>query len=249
VTDVRIPCQSIGGHLWYRIIVPRSAAGEQLPVLYLLHGGFGNPVDIQAHTDAVKQAVAHRLIVVTPDVGQSWYTNARHRQNARWEDAVAYDLVRDVESRFPALKGREHRGLAGVSMSGYGAVKLALKHPELYGYAASMAGAFDVTRRWPNILNPAQSWNEWMIFGFRAGTRRNEDVFAILPQAKSLQSVRWFLSCGSEDHFAADNRKLATLLHQRGAQVETFEAPGKHDWGPWNKALPELFRTAEESLR
>jgi S-formylglutathione hydrolase FrmB len=215
----------------------------------MLHGGSSNPVDFQQRTDALRQAVAHRLIIVTPDAGYSWYTNAKHRSGARWEDAVRYDLPADVESRFPALSGREHRGVAGVSMSGYGAVKLALKHPDRYAFAASMGGAFNVTRRTPNIVNPALGWQELEIFGFRPSTRLDEDVFLLLKGAPHPESVRWLLACGSQDDFASDNRTLAGLLRARGAQVELFEAPGKHEWQPWSKALPGLYRMAEESLR
>ena len=248
VSDVRFPSRSIGGQLWYRIVVPQHAPGARLPVLYMLHGGASNPVDFQQHTDAVRQAIARQLIVVTPDAGSSWYTNAKHRRNARWEDAIVYDLAADVESRFPALPGREHRGVVGASMSGYGAVKLALKHPDRYSYAASMAGSFDVTRRFPNFLNPAQSWDEWRIFGFRPRTRLDEDVYVLLADASSPQSIRWFLSCGTEDQFNSDNRKLAQLLRERGANVEVLEAPGAHDWNPWSKALPRLYEIAAESL-
>jgi S-formylglutathione hydrolase FrmB len=91
-------------------------------------------------------STAH-LIVVMPDAGYSYYTNAKHKRNARWEDAVTGELRHDVESRFPVLRGREHAGIAGISMGGYGAVKLALQHPELYGFAGGMSGALDITRR------------------------------------------------------------------------------------------------------
>jgi pimeloyl-ACP methyl ester carboxylesterase len=187
---VRFFSAAIGGTLWYRAIVPTVVPGERLPVLYLLPGGMSNPADTEERADAVKQAVAERLIIVSPDSGFSWYTNAKHKDNARWEDAIAGDLVRDVDSRFATLKGREHRGLAGVSMGGYGAVKLALKHPELYGFAASMSGSYDVTRRWPNLFNPGQSWEEWKIFGFRPSVRLDEDVFVLLEHC--MRSGRLF---------------------------------------------------------
>jgi len=249
VTDVRFPSPAIGGQLWYRAIVPKVAPGERLPVLYLLPGGMSNPPDTQEHANALQQAIAQRLIVVIPNLGFSWYTNAKHRQNARWEDAIAYDLVRDVESRFPVLTGRRHRGLAGVSMGGYGAVKLALKHPELYGFAASMGGAFDVTRRWPNLFNPGQSWSEWNVFGFRPSARLDEDVFALLDRATAPQNVKWFASCGSDDSFSSDNTRLLHRLRERGATVDTVVTPGAHNWQTWNNMLPQLYKDAGESLR
>lgn len=248
VTDVRIPSEAAGGLLYYRAIVPKAAPGERLPVLYLLHGGMGDPNDMQQHTNAVKQAIAQRLIIITPNAGLSWYTNAKHRQNERWEDATVYDLVRDVDSRFPVLAGREHRGLAGVSMGGYGAVKLALKHPELYGFAAMMGGSLDITRRWPNVLNPGQTWDTWMIFGFRPATERDEDVFDLLDHMASPQAVKWFASCGSEDSMCTGDTEFVRQLRQRGVVAKTAMTTGQHNWDTWDKTFPALFKTAGESL-
>jgi len=249
VTDVRFFSAAIGGTLWYRAIVPTVVPGERLPVLYLLPGGMSNPADTEERADAVKQAVAERLIIVSPDSGFSWYTNAKHKDNARWEDAIAGDLVRDVDSRFATLKGREHRGLAGVSMGGYGAVKLALKHPELYGFAASMSGSYDVTRRWPNLFNPGQSWEEWKIFGFRPSVRLDEDVFVLLEHSANPQQVKWFTACGADDSFSSDNARMLRRLRERGAAVDTVVTAGKHNWQTWDKMLPQLYKDAGESLR
>jgi S-formylglutathione hydrolase FrmB len=249
VVDVRFPSPAIGGLLWYRAVVPKVAGGERLPVLYLLPGATSNPVDMQEHCGAVKAAVAERLIIVSPDPGFSWYTNAKHKKNARWEDAIDSDLMRDVEARFPVLEGRAHRGVAGVSMGGYGAVKLALKHPELYGFAASMGGSYDVTRRWPNVFNPGQSWMEWTIFGFRPKARMDEDVFELLDHSRNPQAVKWFSSCGAGDSFLADNARMVGRLRGRGAVVYTVAAPGKHEWRAWGMMLPELYKAAGQSLR
>jgi len=249
VTDVRFYSAAIGGTLWYRAIVPTVVPGERLPVLYLLPGGMGHPTDMQEQSNAVKQAEAERLIVVSPDPALSWYTNAKHNKNARWEDAIAGDLVRDVDSRFPTLKGREHRGIAGLSMGGYGAVKLALKHPELYGFAGSMSGSYDVTRRWPNLFNPGQSWSEWNIFGFRPSARLDEDVFVLLEHSANPQQIKWFTACGADDSLSSDNAKMLRQLRERGAVVDTVVTAGKHNWQTWDKMLPQLYKDAGESLR
>jgi S-formylglutathione hydrolase FrmB len=249
ITDVRFPSTALGDTLWYRAIVPKGASGERLPVLYLLPGGKGNPPDMQERSNAVKQAIAERLIIVIPDPGFSWYTNAKHKQNARWEDVITFELMRDVEFRYPVLAGRKHRGIAGLSMGGYGAVKIALKHPELYGFAASMSGAFDVTRRWPNLFNPGQSWTEWTVFGFRPSVRLDEDVFLLLDHATSAQSVRWFIACGSDDSFASDNARLLRQLREHGATVDTVVTPGQHNWQTWDNMLPQLYKLAGQSLR
>jgi len=132
VTDVRFWSPAIKDVFWYRIIAPKAEPNERLPVLYLLHGANSGPLEIMERSDVVNLAVTARLIAVMPDAGYCYYTNAKHKPNARWENAVTGELRQDVETRFPGLRGREHTGISGISMGGYGAVKLALKHPELY---------------------------------------------------------------------------------------------------------------------
>lgn len=249
VTDVRFPSASIGGLLWYRVIVPTVAPGERLPVLYLLHGGDGDAANLEQQSEAAKFATAERLIVVMPSAHDSYYTNAKLRRHAHWEDAIAFDLSRDVEARFPVLSGRQHRGVAGISMGGYGAVKLALKHPELYSFAGTMSGALDITRRPATLRRGRQAWMIWSIFGLRQSDRMQEDVFELLNRATDLQSVTWFESCGFHDPLYAINARFVREMHAHGVPLEGITTPGFHDWQTWNSTMPLLFEAAGKALR
>lgn len=251
VTDVRFPSPSIGGLLRYRAIVPAVQGGERFPVLYLLHGANSGPADIQQRSEVVQLATAHHLIVIMPEGGYSYYTNAKFIRHARWEDAITYDLPRDVEARFPVLPGSEHRGIAGLSMGGYGAVKLALKHPELYGFAGSMSGALDITRRPASLRRWGQTLRIWTIFGPSRASRRSEDVFNLLDRvpAGEVQKMKWFSSCGKNDPLYPVNARFIREMRQREVKVDGLATPGYHDWQSWNTAMPLLFRFAGGYLR
>jgi len=249
VTDIRFPSTSINGVLLYRAVVPTVNAGELFPVLYLLHGVNSSPAEIMDRSELVKLATAARLIVVMPEADLSYYTNAKHKRHARWEDAIVLELPRDVEARFPVMKGYEHTGIAGISMVGYGAVKLTLKHPERYGFAASMSGPMDITRRRPSLRRWGQTWRIWTIFGVRPATRKGEDVFELLDRAPKNPSANWFLSCGENDPLYAINKRFARQMRERGINLDLISTPGSHDWQSWNIAMPEMFKTAEKSLR
>jgi S-formylglutathione hydrolase FrmB len=249
VTDVRFPCPGIGGILWYRAVVPTVAPGERLPVLYWLHGANSGAIDMEQHSEAVKFAVAERLIVIMPEAGNAYYTNARLRPRARWEDAMVSDLLHDAETRFPILPGREHRGIAGISMGGYGAVKLALKHPDLYSFAGSMSGAFDITRRRPTLRRPMQTLRNWTIFGVGRRAHMREDIFNLLDRSPHLQSTKWFLSCGLEDDFYPTNVHFLREMRAHGVPLEPIFTPGFHNWQTWTPTLPLLFKSAAEALR
>jgi S-formylglutathione hydrolase FrmB len=141
VLDVHFQSAEIDCVFWYRIIIPKAAPTERLPVLYLLHGANSGPVEIIEKSEVAKLSSTSHLIAVIPNAEFSYYTNATYKRHARWENAVTQELPHDVETRFSVHRGREHTGVAGISMGGYGAVKLALKHPALYGFVGTMSGA------------------------------------------------------------------------------------------------------------
>ena len=249
VIDVRFHSSAIAGVVWYRIVTPKVSPNEHLPVLYLLHGANSNPAEIMERSEVVKLSTMHRLITVIPDADFSYYTNAKHKRHAQWEEVIAQDLPRDVETPFQTLPGREHTGVAGISMGGYGAAKLALKHPESYAFVGIMSGALDITRREASLQRWGQTWRIWTIFGIRPSARRDEDVFDMVDRRPQNHNITWFESCGKDDPLLGTNERFAHRLRSRGANVHVLTTPGGHDWNSWNAAMSELFVGADNSLR
>lgn len=122
------------------------------PVVYLLHGFDSKGVMVWIDGTTVKlnfatinQLIAEKkikpMIVVMPDgknkFGGSFYTNSITTGN--WEDYIVRDLVAYIDRKYRTLPNAENRGIAGHSMGGYGAIKLAMKHPDVFGamYATS----------------------------------------------------------------------------------------------------------------
>ena len=144
--DVTFQSAALGREMTYRVIVPATiAASQKLPAVYLLHGGGGNFRDWSNYSDVARFA-ERGLILVMPEGNNSSYTNAVDRPNDRYEDYIAKDLISDVESKFPVSPDRSHRAVVGVSMGGFGAVNLALKHPDLFVFAAGIRTALDRPR-------------------------------------------------------------------------------------------------------
>lgn len=115
------------------------------PVLYLLHGYMQNYTVWGRNLGAAFYARHFSdLIVVMPDAGNSWYINyADNEDNQRnnWEDHIVNDVIGHVDSNFRTIARREGRAIAGLSMGGYGAVMLGLRHPETFISVASTSGA------------------------------------------------------------------------------------------------------------
>lgn len=196
----------------------------------------------------VRFANDEQLAIVLPDADTSYYTNAKHRRDARWEDAITQDLLHDVVARFAVLTGPARTGIAGISMGGYGAAKLGLKHPEVYGFAGVMNGSLDITTRPMNIHLLKQRWMIWAIFGYRQEARRDEDVFDILANTKRTPLTKWFVSCGKNDRFYPYNERFGRELKERRANVRFMGTEGGHDFQSWNQALPQLMNDARNAL-
>src|SRR4029077_18786971 len=120
---------SLNRDMPYRIVLPASAAaGQKLPVVYLLHGGGGGFRDWTNDSDVANFA-EQGLILVMPEGSSSYYVDAAERPQDRYEDYIVKDLITAVEGRFPAAAGRPNRVIVGISMGGFGAINLSLRHP------------------------------------------------------------------------------------------------------------------------
>jgi putative tributyrin esterase len=234
----------------YRVVLPAViTAGQKLPVIYLLHGGDGGFRDWSNYSD-VAQFAERGLILVMPEGNSSYYTNAFDPPQDRYEDYIVRDLIADVESKFPAAADRTDRAIVGVSMGGFGAVNLALRHPDLFAFAGGISSAIDAPRRSFAIKRFHQSRHYNSIFGPSGSeTRRRNDPFVLARSADPAKTPYMFLSCGEQEGLLPSNREFEALLAQRHFQYEFHAGPGGHDWTQWNERLPGLFQSMQEHMR
>jgi S-formylglutathione hydrolase FrmB len=159
------------------------------------------------------------------------------------------DLISDVESRFPAASGRSNRAIAGVSMGGFGAIKLALRHPGQFVFASGISSAIDVPRRAFSLKRLHQSRHYNSIFGSSGSqTRHDNDPFVLIRTANPDAMPYLFLTCGEQEGLLPANREFAGLLAQRRFRYEFHTVSGGHDWNQWNAWLPGLFKSLSEHL-
>jgi S-formylglutathione hydrolase FrmB len=179
--DVTFHSAALSRDMQYRAVIPANIAlNQKFPVLYLLHGGGGGFRDWSNYSDVAGYA-ERGLILVMPEGNSSYYTNSADRPQDRYEDYIVHDLISDVESRFPASTGRTHRAIAGVSMGGFGAVVLALKHPDVFVFVGGLSSALDVPSRPFSIKRVGQYRQHSSIFGpWGSPSRRASDPFVLV---------------------------------------------------------------------
>ncbi len=247
----------INATLPYEVILPRdyrTSSTTRYPVLYLLHGHGGHYTDWPTRTNVADYAAQYRLIIVMPEGNNSWYVDGARGQNDKYETYILQELVPDVDKRFRTIQSRYGRAIAGLSMGGYGAIKYGLKYPGTFAFAASMSGAFGVSRYTQNEMGGA-NWEPFLnTFGpVGSETRKANDVFEIaraLSPARVASLPYFYFDCGTEDaaqHFKA-NRELSEIFLEKKISHEYRELPGNHSWPYWDQQVQEVLRIAAEKL-
>ena len=250
MVDVTFHSAALNREIPYRAILPASiAANEKLPVVYLLHGGGGSFHDWSNYSDVAGYA-ADGLLLVMPEGNSSYYTNSADRPQDRYEDYIVQDLIADVERRFPAAAGREHRAIAGVSMGGFGAVVLALKHPDLFIFAGGLSPALDVPSRPFSIKRVGQYRQHSSIFGpWGSQSRHASDPLVLVRSADPAQTPYLFLTCGDQEGLLSTNRRFAAMLQARHFNYEFHTVAGGHDWNQWNHNVSALMMSVLSHIK
>jgi putative tributyrin esterase len=238
---------SLNRDMHYLILLPHDyAGGKRFPVLYLLHGLYGDYKNWDTRTRLEADAESLPLLIVMPDAGDSWYTNSATKPADKFEDYIAKDLISEIDGKYRTIPDKSSRAIAGLSMGGYGAVKLALKYPERFAFVGSLSGAFNAAQNLDD-LRPDFRNKLLEVFGAAANhTRAENDVFLLLKDSHAYPY--FYLACGSADFFLDTNRALAAHLSRQKIPYEYHETQGGHDWQYWDSALDSMLKAVSRTL-
>jgi len=239
----------------YAVYLPNGYESSDLsyPVLYLLHGNGGNRYSwvndghIQQTADAlIASGDIPPCLIVMPDAGTSWYVDLKERM----ETAVINDLIPEVEKNWRALPLRGGRLVAGLSMGGYGAMRFALKYPEMFAAAALLS---------PAIYNPEPPENS---MARRVGVFGSPNYESAVWEANNYPAlwdtylakkmpVAMYVNSGDDDDFFIEHEAAAfyALLRRNKQPAELRIVDGAHVWAVWEStigdAMKYIFRYAE----
>lgn len=216
--------------------LPLEETLDDLPVLYLLHGMGGNHNTWLKRSGIDRLVRAKKLAVIMPSTDMAFYTNTKYGMS--YFDALAHELPDKMHEYFIFLSTNPEKNfIAGFSMGGYGAIKLALL-TERFGYAASLSGALSFKGFNPLEIANVAYWEG--IFGnieqFDTSPE-NLLVIARNRKANKNQALKLYVWCGEQDFLHAANHYAAEALSALNYDLTFNTSEGTHDWDDWAKQI------------
>ena len=252
---------SMGSNVTLNVFVPTPTSSEQitdmnrnekydyaggLPVVYLLHGAYGDEFSWLRYSNIDRYAQDHGVIVVMADGALSFYQNLR--DGRKFEDYFTKELPEFIGNVFPASKKREDTYIAGFSMGGYGAWYLGLAHPELYAKAASMSGALDIVGLYETSGHGSSTDNNPFNWENSFGEKlqhlkgSDADLFALYDQDVAKGCVpKLYQAVGYDDFLYQSNLGVRDRLQEKNADLTFYEGEGGHGWNFWDRQIQAIL--------
>jgi S-formylglutathione hydrolase FrmB len=267
VKTIDFSSKSVGRKLKYNIVLPDKyeETKKRYPVLYLLHG-YSSNYTAWARMGVPEYARRYELIVVMADGGNSWYVNwstSEQGQMNRWEDCIVKDLIEHVDATFRTVAQREGRAINGLSMGGYGALVLGLRHPDLFCSIGSHSGAIAFAKEFGERLKSGQETQRARrppsttpdprigIEGFNSQAERTlsgkvfstpedcaaYDPFQLVLRISPEKMPHIYVDCGTGDRLLKSAEDFARLLMERKVPFVYGQSGGGHERAYWTREV------------
>lgn len=222
-----------------QIGMTNHAEGGLHKTLYLLHG-LSDDDSIWLRRTSIERYVAEMgIAVVMPQVHRSFYTDMEY--GGQYWTFISKELPAIARSFFPLSHAREDNFVAGLSMGGYGAFKLALRCPETFVAAASLSGALDMAGL---IKANTDLFNHRLVYGDQDITGTDNDLIWLLQELERTEAPKPMLyqCCGTEDFLYEDNQVFRKACEATSLDFTYQEGPGGHDWGYWDARIQDVLK-------
>jgi S-formylglutathione hydrolase FrmB len=253
----RIECNSLPSKILahpvnYCMVLPPSYDAyktRKFPILYFFHG-LGDNEQMFIHggafnlaQDLWERGQIGEFLIATPNADATFYINSRDGK-VRYEDFLVQEFLPGIESRYRVAPGRQNRGVAGVSMGGYGALHLVFRHPQLFSAVSAHSPA--IIDKLPAFTAPTSGGSvRSRVLGGVFGSppdpvfwNRNSPL--TLARTTDLSGLKIYFDCGDQDDFGFESGATALdkLLDSRHILHEAHIYPGRHDWQYFAEHLP-----------
>ncbi|MDN3549480.1 alpha/beta hydrolase [Mucilaginibacter aquaedulcis] len=250
----------------YTIYLPADyeTANRSYPVVYLLHGysddntGWLQFGEINRLADkAIAEGTIPPMIIVMPDGQTSWYINS-YDGKEKYEDFFIKEFMPYVEKLYRIKTEKKYRGVAGLSMGGFGTLMFTMKYPQLFAAGAALSAA--VVPDDQMISMPDNDWEH--IFGqlYGRGLKGKDRIsktwqdYSILNMVQNkttdeLKTVRYWIDCGDDDFLSKGNCLLHIALAEKKVPHEFRTRDGAHTWTYWRTGIIDGLQFIGDSFR
>ena len=221
------------------------------PVIFMLHGfdGEGSNWIQLAHAGRTvdsleKTGVLPPVILIMPDAGNSYYIN-NYDHSLRYEDFLINEFLPFVNSAYRVKPGKDNHVLMGLSMGGYGAVVLGIKHPDHFGSVAAFSAAVRTDSMMKNLSDVRYNLLFKNVFGpapthearLTQQWKENSPYYLVSnANAPDLRQIHWYIECGTEDSLFPASQALDQLFSRYYIGHKFVARPGEHNWNFWHDA-------------
>jgi Predicted esterase len=253
--DVHAFSDALGMQVAFHVLLPQPVTREigvsgsehraRYPVLWLLHGLSDDHTTWLRRTSIERYAATRNLAIVMPAGGRSFYQDMA--SGANYWTFLTEELPALCRAWFPMSDAREDNFVAGLSMGGYGAIRMALAKPDRYAAGASLSGALDLNtflREASEDGSPIKRAEWAAIFGAElrtAGTDADLYFLAERVAAGTGPTPKLFVSCGTDDPLIGDSRAFHRHLIDVGLGHTYEEHPGDHEWDYWDTHIQRVI--------
>lgn len=233
------------------------------PVVYLLHGftddntGWLQFGEINRYADkAIADGTIPPMIIIMPNGDSSFYINS-YDGKEKYEDFFIKEFMPAVEKTYRIKAEKKYRGIAGLSMGGYGSLIYSLKYPQLFAAAAPLSAAvFDDSAiitmpdiNYEVVLGPL--FGRGLKGKDRINKTLNENSILKIVETKSaedLKKVRYWIDCGDDDFLTKGNCLLHIELTDKKVPHEYRVRDGAHNWTYWRTGIVDALKFIGDSF-
>ena len=217
------------------VIKPDSYQKEKdFPVVYLLHGAYGNFANWIKKVPALQAyADQYKILVVCPDgASTSWYFDSPIDTTFKYETHIGIEVPAYIDANYKTIKDRKYRAIAGLSMGGHGAIFIAFRHSETFGACGSMSGAL-------NVASITKGYDVDKRLGDYERNKTFYNDFSVLNiiEKKPKDSLAIIIDCGVQDFIFPMSKAVHDKMTKLKIAHDYIERPGKHDWPYWANAV------------
>lgn len=266
--ELSIQSEIMDKQIKYSVYLPPdySISNRHYPVVYLLHGYGGNEItwfqfyEMNRLMDqAINSGEIPPMIVIMPDGEKSWFIDSADGK-VKWESMFLTELMPQLEKKYRIREGKRTRGIAGLSMGGFGALTLGMRHTDLFAAVGALSAEVfdnnkDITRREqaqydrmfaPTFGKPGLEGEE----RFTEHIRVHAPIYiATNADVEKLKSVRYWIDCGDDDFLSVKNGVFHAVLLEREIPHEYRVRDGGHRGDYWHSGLIPALAFIGKSFR